>query len=106
MMVKWGGMLSVRIIVALALLVGKCHAQSWCLYEGDGECDVPTYCPEGTDLADCAATGAGASTCQWEGDGECDVPTYCLAGTDLVDCTGISSGGDSNSGSGEYMYIL
>jgi hypothetical protein len=24
-----------------------------CPYEDDNECDVPDYCPEGTDLNDC-----------------------------------------------------
>ena len=26
---------------------------STCAYENDGECDVPSYCPEGTDVNDC-----------------------------------------------------
>ena len=87
-------------LLALALLVGTCHAQQPCNYEEDGECDVPTYCDEGTDVVDCAA-GAGAEpTCPYEDDGACDVPEYCPAETDLADCAE-SSGG--NSGSGEQL---
>jgi hypothetical protein len=84
-------------LLALALLVGKCQSQQQCPYEEDQECDVPIYCPEGTDLVDCEA-GAVEPTCSWEGDGACDVPAYCPAGTDLADCAGNSGG---NSGSGE-----
>jgi hypothetical protein len=51
-----------------------------CAYENDGECDVPNFCPEGTDLADCE------DTCAYENDGVCDVPDYCPEGTDLADC--------------------
>jgi hypothetical protein len=50
----------------------------FCQYEGDGVCDVPTYCPAGSDVADCG--------CQYESDGVCDVPAYCPAGSDVADC--------------------
>ena len=60
-----------------------------CRYENDGECDVPQFCAEGTDTADCGSTGGQTTeTCPYEGDGECDVPRLCPVGTDEVDCGG------------------
>ena len=38
----------VRIVAA-----GISSVTATCSYEQDGECDVPTYCPEGTDTVDC-----------------------------------------------------
>ena len=29
-----------------------------CAYAGDGECDEPTFCPEGTDVTDCGRAAA------------------------------------------------
>ena len=68
----------------VASMASTARGQS-CDYEGDGECDVPLYCPAGTDLADCENSGISVS-CEYEFDGECDVPLYCSAGTDLADC--------------------
>jgi len=42
-------------------------APSSCPYENDGECDVPSYCPAGTDTADCAGASpnqAASSSCR------------------------------------------
>ena len=41
-----------------------------CQYANDGECDVPDYCDEGTDVSDCE--------CQYTNDGECDEPECLL----------------------------
>ena len=91
------------------------RGQLSCDWEGDGECDVPLHCPEGTDTADCenqsscpshshqSSDGSGCTCdigysvnsagtacvrCAYEGNGICDVPTLCPAGTDLADCSG------------------
>ena len=78
----------------------------YCVYEFDFECDVPQYCPEGTDVADCCASqqdgnceeqsqgGAcpdgsdpyDCGTCLTEDDGSCDVPADCPVGIDANDC--------------------
>jgi hypothetical protein len=102
-----------------------------CLYEGDGECDVPEYCPDGTDINDCCATqqngvceemsqggkcvdGSDAydcGACPYEDDGECDVPDLCPDGTDINDCCAtqqngvceeMSQGGPCMDGSDAY----
>ena len=77
-----------------------------CLFEDDGVCDVPDFCPAGTDVNDCCATPkngvceemqAGGQcangtdpydcgVCNFEDDGECDVPQFCPEGTDVNDC--------------------
>ena len=43
-----------------------------CPYENDGECDVPEWCPEGTDRNDCDA----ADDCPYQNDGSCDEEPY------------------------------
>lgn len=37
---------------------------SGCGYEGDGYCDVPDYCPKGTDKADCCPKGTTDADCE------------------------------------------
>lgn len=44
-----------------------------------GECDVPRYCPAGSDVVDCVEGGACAATgcpLAWVNDGECDLVCY------------------------------
>jgi len=64
-----------------------------CYWANDGECDVPDYCNEGSDDADCKDPGCPA---EWANDGYCDVPMYCQSGDD-ADC-GHSSGGHASGG--------
>ena len=80
----------------------------YCLIDlvGNGVCDVPNFCPPGTDKPDCCATQNDGvceelqfggicedgtdfydcGYCPYEEGGGCDVPDYCPPGTDLVDC--------------------
>lgn len=51
-----------------------------CKWANDGECDAGIYCPEHSDVKDCA--------CEWENDGECDAGTYCPEHSDVDDCGG------------------
>ena len=88
----------------LVCLSNLCVDQSsYCPYVGDGYCDEPNFCPEGTD-SDCCAT-PGDTVCEevslggdcpdgtdWfdcgycpdnrNGDGFCDEPNICPPGTD------------------------
>ena len=77
-----------------------------CLFEDDFVCDVPDFCPEGTDINDCCATPQNGvceelsqggqcpdgtdqydcGFCPYEDDFECDVPAFCPEGSDLNDC--------------------
>ncbi len=78
----------------------------YCIYENDGFCDVPFFCPEGSDQADCCATPEDGNCeemqfgglcddgsdfydcgyCIYEDDGACDVPEFCPIGSDINDC--------------------
>jgi hypothetical protein len=67
-----------------------------CPYTNDGECDEPEgldYCPEGSDVNDCAnpcIDGSAGNTCVFACDEECDEPSgtdFCTPGTDTYDCT-------------------
>ena len=78
-----------------------------CFFENDEFCDVPDFCPPGTDLVDCqcnllnnnvcdepysCAVGTdiddceNVTPCSYTEDGECDEPEWCAFGTDMVDC--------------------
>lgn len=88
---------------------GLCEHDGLCPYTEDGLCDVPDYCPPGSDVVDCCATpgdgvceeasmgGACADGtdmfdcgyCVYEADGECDEPEgtgFCPEGSDALDC--------------------
>jgi hypothetical protein len=54
-----------------------------CEWANDEVCDVPDYCPEGTDASDCDTSD---DSCEWANDEVCDVPDYCPEGTDASDC--------------------
>jgi hypothetical protein len=62
-----------------------------CPFALDGQCDEPeglNLCPEGTDVIDCACpVGMAGNDCPYSCDGVCDEPEYCLTGTDEYDCT-------------------
>jgi Zn-dependent metalloprotease len=56
----------------------------WCPYDGDGVCDAPARCPEGTDLLDCNPCGEVPAGGQCDG----DVLSICdpAAGLLVTDC--------------------
>ncbi|WP_293256174.1 hypothetical protein [Nannocystis sp.] len=82
-----------------------CRPDGQCPYTDDGSCDVPEFCPAGSDVNDCCATQAGVCEelgmggdcppgtdmfdcgyCIYTDDGGCDEPDLCAPGTDKNDC--------------------
>ena len=71
----------------------------WCPYEGDGVCDAPDQCPEGTDLLDCNPCGEVPTIGQCQGDvlSVCD-PDAGLVVTDCGDLAMTPACGDDGNG--------
>ena len=82
-----------------------CAPDGACPYTDDGACDVPEYCPEGSDVNDCCPTKPGVceelgmggdcppgtdlidcNYCIYTDDGECDEPDLCPPDSDTNDC--------------------
>lgn len=107
---------------------GQCAHDGKCAWVGDGLCDAPQFCPEGSDVLDCCATpgdgvceeasmggacpdgtdGFDCGRCIYLDDGECDEPELCPPGTDTNDCCAtpddgvceeLGMGGDCPTGS-------
>jgi hypothetical protein len=119
--------------MGLSCLSGLCvDAQNFCPFDGDGVCDEPARCLEGTDSDCCATTydgeceelgmggecpnGTDSYDCdycppQWIEDGLCDEPIFCPTGTDAADCCAsfgdgtceeVGMGGECNEGTDFY----
>ena len=90
--------MNLKLVVVWYLWIGRIGTCQW---TGDGICDEPALCANGTDSADCSShQSQGAATCAYTNDGVCDEGTYCTHGTDVADCAA-NAAGSSNTNTGD-----